>query len=88
MTVVDRRHDRAGAVPGFLARDRAKGTVRLLTPFPARRRPEVPSPLLFPAVPGGLLNWGFSGMFQGAAAVAVIWSLGADWIRARAPDTA
>lgn len=61
------------------------GTGRLLRPLLERSRPEVPSPILFLAVLGGLLNWGFSGMFLGAAAVAVVWTLVGDYLRARRP---
>jgi predicted PurR-regulated permease PerM len=57
------------------------GSGRALAPWLKHHRPEVPSPLLFLAVLGGLLNWGFSGMFLGAASVAVLWSLIIDWLR-------
>jgi predicted PurR-regulated permease PerM len=57
------------------------GSGRVMAPSLKRHRPEVPPPLLFLAVLGGLLNWGFSGMFLGAASVAVLWSLILDWLR-------
>ena len=57
------------------------GTGRAMAPWLKRHRPEVPARLLFLAVLGGLLNWGFSGMFLGAASVAVLWSLLIDWLR-------
>lgn len=57
--------------------------VRLLNPFLKRHRPEVPPALMFFAVLGGLMNWGFTGMFLGAASVAVVWSLMLNWLRAR-----
>lgn len=59
------------------------GTGRMLRPILERSRPEVPSPVLFLAVLGGLLSWGFSGMFLGAAAIAVVWTLAGDYLRAR-----
>lgn len=43
-------------------------------------RSPVPRPILFLAVLGGLVAWGFSGMFLGAAAVSVAWSLGQRWL--------
>lgn len=43
-------------------------------------RMPVPRPVLFLAVLGGLLAWGFTGMFLGAAAVSVAWTLGQQWI--------
>lgn len=43
-------------------------------------RSPVPRPVLFLAVLGGLAAWGFTGMFLGAAAVSVAWTLGAQWL--------
>ena len=44
------------------------------------RHKALPAPLLFLAALGGLLTWGFSGMFLGAAAIAVVWSLLIEWL--------
>lgn len=57
------------------------GTGRLLRPLLIAQRPDVPTPLLFLAVLGGLMAWGFSGMFLGAAALALIASLAQNWLR-------
>jgi predicted PurR-regulated permease PerM len=40
----------------------------------------VPRPLLFLAVLGGLLAWGFTGMFTGAVAVTIAWTLLLRWL--------
>ena len=62
------------------------GTSRLLRPMLITRRSRLPAPVLFLAVLGGLLTWGFSGMFLGAAAIAVAWSLMHAWLQpGRAP---
>lgn len=64
------------------------GSNRLLEPYLITRRSMLPRPLLFLAVLGGLLAWGFSGMFLGAAAVAVTWTLVHHWLDVRAPAAA
>jgi predicted PurR-regulated permease PerM len=43
----------------------------------------VPRPVLFLAVLGGLAAWGFTGMFLGAAAVTVGWTLTQRWLDQR-----
>lgn len=45
----------------------------------------VPKALLFLAVLGGLIAWGFSGMFLGAASISVAWTLLHAWLDAEAP---
>lgn len=41
----------------------------------------VPKALLFLAVLGGLIAWGFSGMFLGAASISVAWTLMHSWLQ-------
>jgi len=57
------------------------GVTRLLGRYMVTRHKALPGPLLFLAALGGLLTWGFSGMFLGTAAIAVVWSLLIDWLR-------
>ena len=45
----------------------------------------VPKALLFLAVLGGLIAWGFSGMFLGAASISVAWTLLHAWLDADGP---
>jgi len=42
----------------------------------------MPRTLLFLAVLGGLIAWGFTGIFLGAAAVSVAWTLMQHWLDA------
>ena len=49
-------------------------------PYIMSRTGQVPTSLLVLGVMGGLVAWGFSGMFIGAASVAVAWTLTRSWV--------
>ncbi len=54
--------------------------IRLLDKRMFAHRSQVPRSLLFLAVLGGLTEWGFSGIFLGAAVVSIAWSLMQRWL--------
>ena len=49
-------------------------------PYIMSRTGQVPTSLLVLGVMGGLVAWGFSGMFIGAASVGVTWTLTRSWV--------
>ncbi len=54
--------------------------IRLLDKRMFAHRSQVPRSLLFLAVLGGLTEWGFSGIFLGAAVVSIAWSFMQRWL--------
>lgn len=58
----------------------ASGVYGVLRPYVLAKSVKLPGFLMFFGVMGGLLTWGFSGMFIGASAVAILWTMMAAWV--------
>lgn len=58
-----------------------QGTDAIVKPVIMARTAKLSTLLLFVGVLGGLLAWGFTGMFIGAASLAVSWTLLQTWLR-------
>ena len=59
-----------------------QGTDAIVKPLIMARTAQLSTLLLFVGVLGGLLAWGFTGMFIGGASLAVVWTLLQTWLRA------
>jgi predicted PurR-regulated permease PerM len=59
----------------------------VLRPFLIRKGADLPLVLIFAGVLGGLVGFGFIGIFVGPVVLAVTYTLVVDWIQSGDPDT-
>jgi predicted PurR-regulated permease PerM len=63
------------------------GVDNIIKPMLIARSGQLPLLVLFVGVIGGLVAWGFTGMFIGATTLAILWTMLQSWLGARDDET-